>query len=164
MVRAPQWSENLGFDCVFPLRDELKLRISSNTQIVSKFVTFPAAGQSIVVDAAQAAGFSLGLRGTFVGTLKVQWSESPTTGFQDGTSGRDNSFGRNVRPVLEPRPRIDVLTVPAVCAMQYVDLPQRSVLDRLELLVCRLVDEHIVVRRCEVVTVADVFAAYDPRE
>jgi hypothetical protein len=48
-------------------------------------ITFTAAAQSVVIDAAGAGGLSLSALGAWSGAFKVQWSDKPSTGFQDGS-------------------------------------------------------------------------------
>lgn len=61
-----------------------KITASTGVTVVGPDITFNAASQSIVIDAAGAAGATFGVTGTWSGTLKFQWSNKPTTGFQDG--------------------------------------------------------------------------------
>lgn len=45
MIRAPEWSANLGFDYEMPVGSGLKLRLGNNNQYSSKYPSFLAAGR-----------------------------------------------------------------------------------------------------------------------
>jgi outer membrane receptor protein involved in Fe transport len=45
MIRAPEWTANLGFDYAFPVGSDLKLRLNNNNQFSTRYVTYPAVGR-----------------------------------------------------------------------------------------------------------------------
>jgi len=45
MIRAPEWSANLGFDYELPVGSNMRLQFTNNNQFSSDFVTYPAAGR-----------------------------------------------------------------------------------------------------------------------
>jgi hypothetical protein len=57
---------------------------SSGATVSGGDVTFTGAGQSVVIDTTGAGGLTLGVQLSGSGTLKVQWSDKPATGFTDG--------------------------------------------------------------------------------
>lgn len=45
MIRAPEWTANLGLDYEIPVGSNLKLQLTNNNQFSSKYVTFPTRGR-----------------------------------------------------------------------------------------------------------------------
>lgn len=45
MIRAPEWTANLGFDYEMPVGEGMKLQLTNNNQLSSKYVTYPAVGR-----------------------------------------------------------------------------------------------------------------------